>query len=113
MKLLITTIAFLLLTLTAKSEDYDVLWEMDFSPHAGFVYVTDDGKYFYYTDEGYVKFRDSKSGSLISQIPDRKFLILGRQNYNLDNDKVVLPFTLDSILIYDIAKQETESIINL
>ena len=95
------------------AEEYNVLWEIDFSPNDQYVHVSDDGKYFYHWDEGYVKFYDSETGNLISQTPDRKFLLKGNQEYYLNNDKIVLPFSLDSILIYNIAMQETETTINL
>lgn len=113
MKYLIILITFLSVTLSARAEDFNVLWEMDLSPFANHVHVSDDGKYFFYSDSGYVKFHDSETGNKINQIEEREFLLLGWQDYYLNNDRVVLPYSLDSILIYNIATNMTEAIINL
>jgi len=112
-KYLIILILFLSVTLSARTDELNVLWEMDFSPFANHVHVSDDGKYFFYSDSGYVKFHDSETGNKINQIEEREFLLLGWQDYYLNNDKVVLPYSLDSILIYNIATNMTEAIINL
>ena len=69
--IILATLLITILSHSAGAEDFNVLWEIDFSPHASYVLVSDDGKYFYYCDEGYVKFHDSETGNLINQIPDR------------------------------------------
>ena len=79
------------MTQSAKTEDFNVLWEIDFSPFASHPIVSDDGKYFYYSDSGYVKFHESITGNLLDKFPDRKNLIVS-QNNNLNDNRVVLAF---------------------
>ena len=113
MKYLIILITFLSVTLSARAEDFTVLWEMDFSPVSNHVLVSDDGKYFYYNDKGFINFHDSETGARVNQIAQEKLLIKGSQDYYLNNDRIVLPFSLDSILIYNIATKQTEETIDL
>ncbi len=113
MKKLISLLFLISMSLTVKAEDFNVLWEMDFPSLANHVHVSDEGKYFFYSDSGFVKFHDSETGNLINNIQEREFLLLGWQDYYLNDDRFLLPFSLDSILIYNIATQETEETINL
>jgi len=112
-KKLIILITFLSVTLSARAEDFTVLWEMDISPFASQPIVSDDGKYFYYHDSEYVKFHDSETGVFLHQINQGELNKQENGILYLNDNKVVLPFSLDSILIYNIATKQTEATIDL
>ncbi|MFA7326036.1 MAG: T9SS type A sorting domain-containing protein [Candidatus Kapaibacterium sp.] len=114
MKQLLLFITFLSVTLSARAEDFTVLWEIDIPWHTNIIQVSDDGKYFYYTnDDGLLKFHDSETGTFINQTNQENLILYSTGDYYLNNDRIVLPFSLDSILIYNIATKQTEETIDL
>jgi hypothetical protein len=99
--------------MSAVAEEYNVLWEIDFPTFADGPIVTDDGNYFYSINNAYLNVYLSETGEFLHQKEFQNFRFSVWQEYNLSNNKLLIPVSLDSLVIYDLETNIIEDIINL